>query len=108
MASTMTAAMEKARTDPEQEEEAFAEILRHAADVKGQAANFQNPVLGAAAASLTDYLERAGPQAEKKSQVVETHLRAMQLIMTDESARTKNGDALLSALQELVAKTLRP
>ena len=102
----MATAMGKARECPAQAEEAFADILRRAADIKGQAVNFENPILGAAAASLTTYLEKAGSQADKKADVVEAHLQAMQLVMADESARTKDGEELLNALRELVARTL--
>lgn len=102
----MATAIGKACEGPAQAEEAFADILRRAADIKGQAATFENPVLGAAAASLTTYLEKVGSQAYKKAEVVEAHLQAMQLVMADESARTKDGEELLNALRELVAKTL--
>ena len=104
----MMAAMSTAKADPAQAEEAFAEILRRAADIKGQAAAFDNPLLGDAAASLTTYLEQAGTASAKKAGVVETHLRSMQLILTEGLSDTKKGNELMSALKHLVSTTLGP
>lgn len=104
----MIAVMATARVEPSQAEEAFAEILRRAADIKGQSAAFDNPLLGEAAASLTTYLEQAGTASAKKAGVVETHLRSMQLMMTESLSGTEKGTELMSALEHLVSTTLGP
>ena len=95
----------RAKERPELADEAYGEILRRAADIKGQAATFDIPMLSRAAASLTRYLDGCDSGSEKKASIVGAHHQAMRFIFSSYLAGTESSGRLMDALEELVRKT---
>lgn len=102
-------AIEEALTDlPDDPEGAMASLRTaqtHAKEIKGQAANFDYPLLGHAAQLLFNCLEPEAIANGKRKDVVNAHIGAMRVMLAQSLTGTEAAAPIIAALEELAFKT---
>ncbi|NDC57700.1 MAG: hypothetical protein EBZ50_02500 [Alphaproteobacteria bacterium] len=85
---------------------ALRSLLSLAAEIGALVASLRDPLLAAAAQSLTGYIEAVGASAAYSPDVVAAHVAAMEQLVSAAGINEELRIEVLRALNELVAKRL--
>jgi HPt (histidine-containing phosphotransfer) domain-containing protein len=91
--------------DPQEASSALRAAQIHAKEIKGQAANFDYPLLGQTAQMLFNCLESNAVADGKRKDVIIAHVGAMRVMLAQNMTGMEAAAPIIAALEELTAKT---